>query len=105
MAPKPLSATERMRRSRERTKSVMIRELMFAGILARLWPAYITEPRIAQLNYPYLLCIDSPQGLLVWRLTRDEEPFFDWLPRRKNPGRVQVDKATALYTLAAEGWM
>lgn len=100
-----MSATERMERSRAVTKSAAARELLYAGILARIWPAYLTEPLKEQPNFPALLCVDSPAGLLVWRLDLEElEGFSGWLEYRINPGRQAEDKFSALYALAMEGW-
>lgn len=106
MAPKPLSATERMARSRETTKAVVARELIYAGVLSRVWPSYITTPNKLRNNpsFPYLLCVKSPAGLLVWRLTEDEAIFFDWLEERPNDGADSEDKAATLYALASGGW-
>lgn len=106
MAAKLLSATEKMERSRERTKTVVARELLYAGILARLWPSWMTTPRHPKQNpsFPYLLCIETPAGLLVWRLTENESIFFDWVVRQDNDGRTAEDKEGALYALASHGW-
>lgn len=101
---KALTATERMERSREATKRVTARELLYAGVLARIWPSYVTEPSKPQPGFPFLLCIESPTGLLVWRLTEDESQGFRWLSCRPNDGRPSEDKDAALYALAMEGW-
>jgi hypothetical protein len=93
-----------MERSRQATKHVVARELLMAGVLARVWPAYITEPIKPQPGFPFLLCLESPQGLLVWRLSAEEAPFFDYLPTRRNSGQKAEDKVAAMFTLAAEGW-
>jgi hypothetical protein len=103
--PKQQSVSHRLLRSREVTRHVVARELLYAGILARIWPAFLTEPTVPQVNFPALLCIESPAGLLVWRLSADElAGFQDWIPYRDNPGTPAEDKFAALYALAMEGW-
>jgi hypothetical protein len=109
------SATEQKLRSREVTKAVMARELCYAGVMARFavrqttpgWSAYLTEPKNIKQNpgFPALLCIDTPAGLAVWRLSLDElDAFKEWLPYKENDGRVAEDKAVLLYALAFDGW-
>ena len=106
MAAPKLSATEKMERSRERTKAVVARELLYAGILARLWPSWITTPTKVKQNpaFPLLLCIETPAGLLVWRLSEAESVFFDYVERRANDGRPADHKEGTLYALASDGW-
>jgi hypothetical protein len=101
-----MTATEKMERSRATTKYVAARELLYAGILARIWPAFLTEPKQPQVNFPALLCVESPVGLLVWRLTLEELEGFKetGLKYRANPGMPAEDKMAALYALAMEGW-
>ena len=118
------SATEQKERSREVTKAVVARELTSAGVIARMalkleelerqlnlkkqgWSAYLTEPMKKQQNPTFLalLCIESPAGLLVWRLSLEElDAFKDWLPYRTNDGRTAEDKVAAMYALAFDGW-
>ena len=49
-------ASVRADRSREATKQALARELAYAGILARFWPSYITEPLKPQPGFPFLPC-------------------------------------------------
>lgn len=95
-----------MERSRQRTKTVMARELLYVGILARLWPSWLTTPLRAKANpaFPYLLGIETPVGVLVWRLTENEALFFDYVAQADNDGRPAEDKEGTLYALAAHGW-
>ena len=106
MAAPKLSATEKMIRSRERTKTVVARELLYAGILARIWPAWVTTPHQPKKNpaFPWLLCVETPAGIVAWRLTSDEVTFFDHIARVENNGRRAELKEGALYALASEGW-
>ena len=96
----PLSATARAERSREATKAAAARELLYGGTLARIWPAYTTNVRRPNPEYPYLLCVESPAGLLTWRLSEDEAVFFEWLPNRQNTGELAADRTPILMALA-----
>ena len=103
------SNEERKAASRRATKDAITRELCCAGILARIWPSYLTEPKNIKQNpnMPALLCVDSPADLLVWRLSLEELEGFKGLPHlpyRENDGRPAADKTVALYTLAFDGW-
>lgn len=106
MPHQSLSATERAARSREATKAAIARELLYVGILARLWPSYVTDAVKPEQNphLPYLLVVETPAGTIVWRLTAEEVAFFDHLPIRQNDGFQADDKIGVLYALAAEGW-
>lgn len=100
-----LTATQRMERSRVSTRLSMARELMTAGILARLWPSYLTTPKIPNEDYPLLLCVESPAGLLVWRIAADERPFFeDWIHERPRQNEQAIDRLPILQNLAENGW-
>lgn len=100
-----ISATRRAERSRATTRIAFARELMMAGILARIWPSYTTTPPVPNESYPYLLCVQSPAGLLVWRLATDEYVFFqEWVPSRPRHGEMPKDRLPTLQTLAANGW-
>lgn len=105
MPRQPLTATQRMERSRAATKRAFDREMLMAGILARLWPSYLTtcDPRYPNEEYPDLLCIDSPAGKLVWRTGPDEAPIFEHLPRRKRVDERASNRIPVLQHLA-EGW-
>ena len=96
----PLSATARAERSREATKAAAARELLYGGTLARIWPAYTTNDKRDNPAFPRLLCVESPAGLLTWRLAEDEAKFFDWLPKRQNTGQLAVDRTPVLMALA-----
>lgn len=97
-------ASVRADRSREATKQALARELAYAGILARVWPSYITEPIKPQPGFPFLLCVDTPAGLLVWRVNDEEVELFRHLPCQKNDGRPSEPKVPMLLHLASEGW-
>jgi hypothetical protein len=77
---------------------------MTGGILARLWPAYLIDWTDRNPEYAYLLCVESPAGLLVWRLTGDELPLFEYLPRRARTSERPIDRLPIMQALAAHGW-
>lgn len=100
-----LTATERMERSRATSRMAMARELMMAGILARLWPSYLTTPKIPNEEYPLLLCVESPAGRLIWRLSIDELAFFeDWISTQPRVDETPADRLPVLQSLAENGW-
>lgn len=99
------TATDRAERSRDATKRAIARELMMACILARVWPSYLTTPRYVNAEYPLLLCVSSPSGLLVWRVSLEERPLVeDWLPLRARTTEMPVDRLPILQALAENGW-
>lgn len=99
-----LTATEKMKRSREMTKRMAARELVYAAILARIWPSYLAQVARENPEYPLILCVESPAGMLTWRLSTEEAVFFaDWLQERENNGERASDRDPTLMALA-EGW-
>lgn len=107
-----LSATARAERSREATKQAMARDLLYAAILARIWPAVVMKPdpdgksdsvKRGLVEFPYILAIDSPAGWLTWKLSPDEYEMFDWVPKREHHGETVTDKLPALTLLATDG--
>lgn len=100
-----LSATARAERSREATKAAIARELLYASILARLWPAYLCEVHGINEDFPYLLCVQAPSGdRLTWRLSPEEYTAFEWLgPVHSNSGERAKDRTDVLLALATDG--
>ncbi len=99
-----VSASARAERSREATKAAITRELLYAGVLSRLWPAYLTQPCRDNPVFPWLLCVESPIGVIVWRLTEEERPFFEWITDyRTNTGERAHDRIAILMALSADG--
>lgn len=100
-----LSATARAERSREATKQAIARELLYAGILARMWPAYVAtgDPKRVNADFPYILCVDSPAGTLRWRLSEEEREMFDWIDVTDWNGEKPVDRTATLLALATDG--
>lgn len=108
-----LSATARAEKSRQATKNAIARELLYAGILARLWPAFVMAPDPEKLQserekrylreYPYILAIESPAGWLAWRLSPEEHEAFEWVPTREHQGEKVEDRTAVLLALATDG--
>ncbi len=101
-AGETLSATARMERSREATKRAAARELLYCGILARLWPSFVAE--VDNPVYPWIVCVQSPAGELTWRLTEEERPFFDWMETGATSLKRAIDRTPTLMALAGNGW-
>ncbi len=102
-----LTTTQKLERSRETTKRLTARELWSGIIFARLWPSYLTPTAPENKDYPRLLCIDSPAGLLVYRISTEEQAVFkgeDWIATRSNCGEKADDRTPVLMALAAGGW-
>src|SRR6478752_4348138 len=97
--PDPLSATARKDAAREATKAAVSRELMWASIGSRIWPSYLFKPRQEQQNFPALVCIESPAGCIVYRLSLDELDLFEHITDRRQEGPTDYeagDKVIAL---------
>lgn len=80
-----LSASARAERSRATTRSALARELLYGAVLCRFWPAYIAPCKVPNPDYPSVLCVKSPMGLLTWRVSPDEAMLFEHLPKRDTP--------------------
>ncbi len=103
--PRPL--TERLEASRSVKTDAITRELLWAAIGSRIWPAFITLPWKRQTGeFTHMLCIDSPAGRIAYRLRADELPMFEHLPRKENDGLEcgAGDKLSRLLHLATDGW-
>lgn len=96
-------ATVRAKRSRQTAIAAIARELLYGGTLARVWPAYLTPVIVVNDEYPLLLCVKSPAGLLTWRISKEEMEFFDWLDVRANSGERATDRTPILMALAEDG--
>lgn len=97
-----LSPTARAERARQTARLAMARDVMHGAILARIWPAYIASSKNA--DYPYVLCVESPAGLLAWRLDAVDRALLDWLPKRLSELVAVTDRMPILLHLASEGW-
>jgi len=96
-----LTATEKMERAREMTKRMATRELLYAGVFARLWPSYLAEAKPANDSYPAVLCVESPAGRLTWRVSSEEMPYFEeWLQSTPNAGEKAEDRTPVLMALS-----
>lgn len=102
-----ISATQRVEISRRATRNAFIREMLYAGLLARLWPSYVVpvNPAYPNPEFPAMLIVHSPAGPLTWRLAADELPSFAHIEHRAAwSGEKLVDRTPTLLLLTAEGW-
>jgi hypothetical protein len=110
--PKPhttaQSATERLEAARKVKDDAIARELAWVAIVvrAKLWPAWISIPRLLQGGFPYILNIETPAGRLIYRLAEAEIDMFRDLDERPNDGMGggAADKLAILTHLATDGW-
>lgn len=103
--PDHMSASARKDASREATKAAIGRELMLVSILSRLWPgSHICEPRTPQKNLPFMVCLHSPAGPMLWRFSLQEEALFAHLgkPTENHADYQAGDKEALLLMLATE---
>lgn len=91
---------------RIRKRDVLNRELLLVAVLSRVWPAHLAPPRKPQQMFPFIVCLHSPAGHLVWRVSEEELSLFDHLERRANDAKDYTagDKMALLLLLATEGW-
>lgn len=95
-----LTATEKMDRAREMTKRMAARELLYAAVFARLWPASLVESKPENEDYPYVLCVESPCGRLTWRISSEEQDYFtERLTSQPNAGEKAEDRTPILMAL------
>ncbi len=111
--PKPhtvsQSATERLEAARKVKDDAISRELAWVAIVCRegIWPAWISVPRHdTQVNFPYVLNIETPRGRLIYRIRDTEFEMFSHLEERPNDGMGGgwSEKLAILSHLATEGW-
>lgn len=105
---KPRTLTDRLDSSREAKKESIGRELMLVSVLSRIWPdSHLCLPFKPQKNLPGMVCLHSPLGVMMWRLSADELPLFDHLPLTDNHADDYKarDKEALLMLLASEGWV
>lgn len=79
-----LSASDRLKRARDRTHKFRGETLALVGLLVRMWPAHtcLAKRPNADGEFERVVCVHTPQGILSWKLSRDEEARFDALPMR-----------------------
>jgi hypothetical protein len=99
-----VSASVRAERARESAKQAIARELLYAGILARLWPSYVMQSNRKSDDGWFILAVESPAGWLWWKLSPDERQAFEWLPEREHDGQIVKDRTPTLMALALDGW-
>lgn len=98
------TATERMAAARRVKDEALAREMCWAAIGSRIWPAYVMPPRIHQDNYPLVCVMVTPAGRIAYRVREDEVDLFAHLERRPNDGTVSENKVAVLMALAMDGW-
>ena len=103
--PKP--ATARLEAARAVKDVILIRELCLVSLLSRVWPSHLAEPRVPQLNFPWIVCLHSPAGQLVWRVKEEELALFEHLERNdrgENHGKDYkgTDKMALLQLMASD---
>lgn len=91
-----------MEAARRVKQEVVARELLWAVIASRSWPACLMPPARPSPNLPMLLVLDTPAGRLAYRLSYDElaSGLFDHLEQRQNDGHAADDKLGTLLALA-----
>lgn len=106
-----LTATEKMDAARRATKEIRKRDLLAAGIYARLWPSYMAHSKGREGRqdefFPWVLHIESPEGRLSYRLSTDDAGLFMHVTDRRSEyvtSSTQAGKQKALETLVAKGW-
>lgn len=92
----------RAKKARLTAQNVYARELLMARILTRLWPSYVTD--WDNQDYPYLLCVGSPIGRLVWRLSESERQLFADFVVNERKDEWPHDRTPTLQALAEHGW-
>jgi hypothetical protein len=98
------SATARAERSRLATKNAIAREMAYAGILTRLWPSYVMKSKRKSDGGWFILAVDSPAGLLCWKLSPEERASFEWVTERPHTTETVVDRLPTLLHLASDSW-
>lgn len=107
MAPKPLTATEKMEKARANTRRSAARELLYGVILSRLWPSYLMPAKTRQAvngELQHVVSVDTPAGRLIYRISAEERPLFAHLEERANDGKPAEGKEGILAALAEHGW-
>lgn len=98
---------ERIEGARNATKAALNRELVLVSILSRLWTAHLCPPLKADTRFPWLVCLHTPAGPLVWRVSDEEVALFGHLDRSANDAPADsspLDKMATLLLMASEGW-
>jgi hypothetical protein len=93
-----------MERARETAKAAAGRELLYAGILARLWPSVVMQSGRESDAGWFILAVESPAGWLSWKLSPEERDAFEWVPMRDWHGEKVEDRTPVLLALATNVW-
>ncbi len=102
------TATERMEAARDATMDGLTCELALAAIfMSRAWPSFVAAPLRQDQRFAWVLCIDSPAGRIVYKVTEGErEAMLSHVPEKPNDGihASKADRLSRLLHLATEGW-
>ncbi len=104
---KPVPASQSRDAARAAHQDTLGREMLYAGILARMWPSFLTVPQREDALYPAVLCIDTPAGRIAYRLRADDLPGFEHVTERRPKDDAPCslsDKFARLLHLSVEGW-
>lgn len=102
---KPQPATVRMEAARRVKSEAITRELLLVSILTRFWPARLMRPSSPQQTFRWLLELDTPAGLVVWRVTDEEAEIFSHVEHREAKSKAPaIDKTAVLLSLATVGF-
>ena len=98
----PVPASVARDAAREAHRQTVVRELLYAAILSRLWPSFRTKPERDDPKFPQVLCIDTPAGRIAYKLTSDDldgfEHVTEWRDRDDAPCSA-TDKLARLLDL------
>ena len=102
-------ASKRLVAARDVRAEAVMRELMLVAIIVRIgiWRVWTSRPAKPQVNFPWLLHLETPAGRLVYRLSAAEhDAMFAGVPEGPNDGQTcgVGDKMSRLLLLATEGW-
>lgn len=104
----PVPASKRADIARAAHLETKSRELLYASIIARLWPSFLTVPTREDALFPYLVCIDTPAGRLAYKLTESDRTGFQHVTETREKDDApssSADKFARLLHLATEGWI
>ncbi len=103
----PVPASVARDAAREAHRQTVVRELLYAAILSRLWPSFRTKPERDDPKFPQVVCIDTPAGRIAYKLTAEDlegfEHVTEWREKDDQPCSSS-DKFTRLLLLSVEGW-
>ncbi len=73
----PVPASVARDAAREAHRQTVVRELLYAAILSRLWPSFKAELKRQDPKFPCVLCIDTPAGRIAYKLSVEDMEGFE----------------------------